>query len=924
MDPKVEPLSDAANAAAVIYDPLALERLSDEEKHVVRLLAQSNLEERQKQQTQDGESARKNPQAYLERNMTEIASNIALVPALVKAHRQVNAVPQEMAASHGAQPVTRLYRAEGVGPRVPGRVPDWIKQGQDASGHTEAAGRWFTSEPDSLKWYQEDAGPNARVSYVDVPTSDLEKYRVANSKEEIAGRRVASFSRDPETEFFLPRDLAESSKIYTPTTTPKEVYMNDDLPINEPEVTARRGLMPAAGSWSVKMEKDAIEALFRSITDDLRKRIKRLEERLPHTPQDKYYEVHDEMRQLNWLVRRIDSAPLEKRLDLTQQIADYSQDPEAAEDVRGYYETEFEKEKEFYEATIAEVEPVIQKLKSVGIEVETGVTRIDRPDFDHHYDSDPDQDEPEIDHYEDRDDRNEIQPIYESEWYQGFNSECKEHLGKDKDGRFYYAFEIGDSDDDLSWHGPYPTKDEAEEHLGEAWLRWDERTGEQEQAYEDRQIAAFEARQEALKHKEPLVKRAEHSHLLVINQTFTGKDFPSAQEFWDQARKLAGITKENGYDDNLVRDSSRDTLLSGRDVFSPPALRDLWENGSIEGMEQAQREIDNHVRRQCFLINSGRWPGDDDDGPVPSYSQQAAYPRSWDDYESYESSSQIMVCNVLPDSKTQLNEVHETTCGEFQPEGETYYHLVARFSEEGTRWAIAGFYQDNFDDRFNRMTIVHTFDSLKDASEWVKTERERELLTTEENTQMKQLNEGKTREPIVYQQKGLGEPLKLVSEEMQQDASTSQTKEHPVQPRKDAEDRQSVTFDEAELQQYENRVRAVLANNPNLQGKLLEAQIRFVAATQFAGLREALREVGIEVVQDIGVFRLLQDGKEVSRHNDMETVLVRRNTLAANETERRFLAAAAQVANTSGAPSQPERGPVKETTIDKGLAPRVH
>jgi hypothetical protein len=120
---------------------------------------------------------------------------------------------------------TRLYRAEGV----PGRIPDWIKQGQDASGHTEAAGRWFTSDPENLKWYQEDSGPNARVTYVEVLTSDLEKYRVSNSKEEIAGRRVASFSRDPSTEFFLPRDLAESRKIYTPN---KKEHMenNYDLP----------------------------------------------------------------------------------------------------------------------------------------------------------------------------------------------------------------------------------------------------------------------------------------------------------------------------------------------------------------------------------------------------------------------------------------------------------------------------------------------------------------------------------------------------------------------------------------------------------------------------------------------------------------------------------------------------------------------
>jgi hypothetical protein len=92
-------------------------------------------------------------------------------------------------------------------------------------------------------------------------------------------------------------------------------------------------------------------------------------------------------------------------------------------------------------------------------------------------------------------DENEIRPIHESEWHQGFNSECREHLGQDKDGGFYYAFEVGEHDDDLFWHGPYNTRDAAEEALGKAYERWDERTSEREQAYEDRQIAQFEAQQ---------------------------------------------------------------------------------------------------------------------------------------------------------------------------------------------------------------------------------------------------------------------------------------------------------------------------------------------------------------------------------------------------------------------------------------------
>lgn len=91
---------------------------------------------------------------------------------------------------------------------------------------------------------------------------------------------------------------------------------------------------------------------------------------------------------------------------------------------------------------------------------------------------------------------NEIESIHESEWHQGFNSECKEHIGVGKDG-YYYALEIGNPDSDLSWHGPYGARDLAEEGLISAFMRWDERTSEQEQAWENRQIARFEAEREA-------------------------------------------------------------------------------------------------------------------------------------------------------------------------------------------------------------------------------------------------------------------------------------------------------------------------------------------------------------------------------------------------------------------------------------------
>jgi hypothetical protein len=104
---------------------------------------------------------------------------------------------------------TRLYRVEAV-PRG-GETPEWIKQGQDALGIAEASGRWFVADPALLDWYREDAAGPTRTVFVDVPTADLESYRVSSSTEQIGRRPVRSYSRDPENEFFLPRALAEKA-----------------------------------------------------------------------------------------------------------------------------------------------------------------------------------------------------------------------------------------------------------------------------------------------------------------------------------------------------------------------------------------------------------------------------------------------------------------------------------------------------------------------------------------------------------------------------------------------------------------------------------------------------------------------------------------------------------------------------------------
>jgi hypothetical protein len=90
-------------------------------------------------------------------------------------------------------------------------------------------------------------------------------------------------------------------------------------------------------------------------------------------------------------------------------------------------------------------------------------------------------------------DPNPVDSIYESGWHLGFNNnELKEHLGQDKDGKFYYATESGTQEEDLFWSGPFETREEAEEGLSAAYDEWDKRDSEREQAYEDMRIAEFE------------------------------------------------------------------------------------------------------------------------------------------------------------------------------------------------------------------------------------------------------------------------------------------------------------------------------------------------------------------------------------------------------------------------------------------------
>lgn len=103
--------------------------------------------------------------------------------------------------------VTTLWRVEsdaaGEGRRPTFDPACWAHQGLLASGAWDAMGRWFTDRRELLAWYAADVGPRFRVVAVSVDPRDAERWRV--SSQEVARR----FSKDPENEFFLPREVAD-------------------------------------------------------------------------------------------------------------------------------------------------------------------------------------------------------------------------------------------------------------------------------------------------------------------------------------------------------------------------------------------------------------------------------------------------------------------------------------------------------------------------------------------------------------------------------------------------------------------------------------------------------------------------------------------------------------------------------------------
>jgi len=75
-----------------------------------------------------------------------------------------------------------------------------------------AQGRWFTDDIAIARWYVEDASAvpgTAEVVAIEVPDALAETFRVSRTPETDCGLSPGRFSRDPEREFLLPREIAD-------------------------------------------------------------------------------------------------------------------------------------------------------------------------------------------------------------------------------------------------------------------------------------------------------------------------------------------------------------------------------------------------------------------------------------------------------------------------------------------------------------------------------------------------------------------------------------------------------------------------------------------------------------------------------------------------------------------------------------------
>ena len=97
---------------------------------------------------------------------------------------------------------TRLYRAENE-KGVDNPAPDWVKENPQVKESQEASGRWFYKTLEEAKYHSEKFGGN--ITYVDVPTSEVEKYNARENK-------FAGGYGKQGNEYFVSKEISKQRK----------------------------------------------------------------------------------------------------------------------------------------------------------------------------------------------------------------------------------------------------------------------------------------------------------------------------------------------------------------------------------------------------------------------------------------------------------------------------------------------------------------------------------------------------------------------------------------------------------------------------------------------------------------------------------------------------------------------------------------
>ncbi|MBU2616293.1 MAG: hypothetical protein KKC19_04275 [Nanoarchaeota archaeon] len=114
----------------------------------------------------------------------------------------------------------RLYRAEDK-PGIGKPVSDWMKSHLDWQRNKDSSGRWFTDDLTEVRWYINNEYPNGRIVSIEVPIEVAEKYRVLNMNDKGSkdfAENPKAFSRRPEKEYFLPKEIADRKREYQEKT----------------------------------------------------------------------------------------------------------------------------------------------------------------------------------------------------------------------------------------------------------------------------------------------------------------------------------------------------------------------------------------------------------------------------------------------------------------------------------------------------------------------------------------------------------------------------------------------------------------------------------------------------------------------------------------------------------------------------------